>query len=67
MTYPTFVSLGLSDQSLYDLFNVGAISQEQALENADSRTDLSLRVRLHHGVDPQTAGIGLHYAGEPPR
>jgi twitching motility protein PilU len=53
------------DQSLYDLFSIGAISLEQALANADSRTDLALRVRLHHGVDPADAGTGLHYSGEP--
>lgn len=53
------------DQSLYDLLIAGEISLEQALANADSRTDLALRVRLHHGVDPAEAGAGLHYGGEP--
>jgi twitching motility protein PilU len=40
------------DQSLYELFHRGDISLEQALEHADSRTDLSLRVRLARGLPP---------------
>ena len=55
------------DQSLYDLYSIGAISLDEALTHADSKTDLSLRVRLHHTVDPATAAAGLHYSGEPPR
>lgn len=38
------------DQSLYDLYQRGEITLAQALEHADSRTDLSLRVRLSAGV-----------------
>ena len=34
------------DQSLYDLFAQGKISEEVALQNADSRTNLSVRLRL---------------------
>lgn len=34
------------DQSLYELYTRGDISQEQAIEQADSKTDLSLRIRL---------------------
>jgi len=34
------------DQSLYQLYRSDRISLEQALENADSRNDLSLRIRL---------------------
>ncbi len=34
------------DQSLFKLFSDGLISAEQALDNAESRTDLSLRLRL---------------------
>jgi len=34
------------DQSLFDLYLAGRISREVAMENADSRTDLSLRMRL---------------------
>ncbi|TFZ05050.1 PilT/PilU family type 4a pilus ATPase [Ramlibacter rhizophilus] len=38
------------DQSLHDLYQRGDITLEEALEHADSKTDLSLRVRLHAGV-----------------
>jgi len=34
------------DQSLYDLFDSGAISAEDALRNADSFNDLRLRIKL---------------------
>jgi twitching motility protein PilU len=34
------------DQALFDLYRTGRISQEEALGNADSRNDLSLRMRL---------------------
>jgi len=39
------------DQSLYDLYQEGEITLEDALEHADSRTDLSLRIRMHAGAD----------------
>jgi twitching motility protein PilU len=44
------------DQALYALFAQGRISQDEALHNADSRTDLSLRIRLSAGVNPQETG-----------
>jgi twitching motility protein PilU len=40
------------DQSLLDLYRRGLIDQETALSNADSRTDLGLRMRLHSSHDP---------------
>lgn len=40
------------DQSLLDLYRRGLIDQETALANADSRTDLGLRMRLHSSHDP---------------
>ncbi len=49
------------DQSLYDLFVRGELTAEQAVDNADSRTDLSLRIRLQHGSPPDTSR--LHVAG----
>ncbi|WP_374669581.1 PilT/PilU family type 4a pilus ATPase [Ramlibacter sp.] len=39
------------DQSLYDLYQEAEITLDDALENADSRTDLSLRIRMHAGAD----------------
>ncbi|MWV14923.1 PilT/PilU family type 4a pilus ATPase [Pseudomonas sp. L-22-4S-12] len=42
------------DQHLFELFESGRISVEEAIRNADSRTDLTLRIKLGHG----TAGEG---------
>ena len=47
------------DQSLYDLYLRGEISAEQAIDYADSRTDVSLRIRLHTGQRPDTTGLGI--------
>ncbi|MEZ5645388.1 MAG: PilT/PilU family type 4a pilus ATPase [Burkholderiaceae bacterium] len=47
------------DQSLYDLYERQELTAEQAVEHADSRTDLSLRIRLHHGQRPETAGLRM--------
>lgn len=40
------------DQSLLALYQHGRITQEVALANADSRTDLALHMRLHAAHDP---------------
>ena len=47
------------DQSLYELYERGELTAEQAVDNADSRTDLSLRIRLHHGQRPQAGGLRM--------
>jgi twitching motility protein PilU len=47
------------DQSLYQLYTAGEITLEQAIENADSKTDLSLRVRLHSGTAPDASGMQI--------
>jgi twitching motility protein PilU len=38
------------DQALYELFKEGAISLEEALNHADSRNNLALRIRLDSGM-----------------
>jgi len=38
------------DQALYELFKEGAISLEEALNHADSRNNLALRIRLDSGI-----------------
>jgi twitching motility protein PilU len=38
------------DQSLYKLYHDGMISSEEALANADSRTNLQLKMRLSGGA-----------------
>lgn len=40
------------DQSLLELFRKGLIERDTALANADSRTDLGLRMRMHSSHDP---------------
>lgn len=39
------------DQCLIELFRNGSIDQETALDNANSRTDLGLHLRLHSGYE----------------
>ncbi len=41
------------DQHLFELFEQGAISLDEALRNADSRTDLLLRTRLERGFSAE--------------
>lgn len=42
----TDIGMGTFDQSLFKLFTTGRINEENALQNADSRNDLSLKIRL---------------------
>jgi twitching motility protein PilU len=55
------------DESLYRLYTAGKISLEEALANADSQTDLSLRIRLAHGGAQSVAPLTLKpQTPEPP-
>lgn len=45
------------DQSLFALYERGAISQEDMLAYADNRTDLSLRLRLAAGTPLEVSGM----------
>jgi twitching motility protein PilU len=47
------------DQSLFALYASGEITLEQAIENADSKTDLSLRVRLTTGKPLGNSGMKI--------
>jgi twitching motility protein PilU len=49
------------DQALYKLYKEGKISLENALGNADSRNNLSLRIRLDESgnIDTDDVGKGL--------
>jgi twitching motility protein PilU len=52
------------DESLYRLYAGGRIRYSEALEHADSRTDLGLRIRLHGPAPPDgehldTAGLRI--------
>jgi twitching motility protein PilU len=44
------------DESLYRLYAAGWITYTEAIENADSRTDLALRVRLHGPAPAEATG-----------
>ncbi len=46
------------DQCLYNLYKAGKISAEEARNNADSVTDLMLKIRLEEG-DTNTDGLSL--------
>ena len=59
MAKSTELGMCTFDQSLYALYEAGDLTAEQAVEYADSRTDLSLRIRLHHGQRPGTAGLRM--------
>ena len=39
------------DNSLYDLYTAGQITREQAIDYADSKTDVAVRIRLLHGIE----------------
>ena len=47
------------DQSLYDLFVEGAISLDNALNHADSRNNLALRIRLNAPNKTEDKGSDL--------
>lgn len=45
------------DQSLFNMYANGDISLEQAIDNAESRTDLSVRLRIEMGVSLELSGL----------
>ena len=47
------VGMHTFDQVLLELFQAGRISEDTALVNADSRTDLRQRMRIHSAYDPR--------------
>ncbi|MNZ28804.1 Twitching mobility protein [compost metagenome] len=47
------------DQSIYTLFESGRISLADALKFADSRTDLSLKIKLEHGSGASDADLKM--------
>ncbi|MCP4996149.1 MAG: PilT/PilU family type 4a pilus ATPase [Gammaproteobacteria bacterium] len=52
------------DQALYELYKEGQITLDEALKNADSRNNLSLRVRLDESGNMGTAGDKLEIHDE---
>jgi twitching motility protein PilU len=55
------------DQALYELYNKGYISYEEALRNADSSNELRLNIKLksERGEPPSAGGPTLSYNKEP--
>jgi twitching motility protein PilU len=47
------------DQSLFELFSRKDITLDQAIANADSKTDLSLHIRLSAGKIPDATGLSM--------
>ena len=46
MSRSTRLGMKTFDQALYDLYEAGQISYEEALRNADSKNELRLRIKL---------------------
>ena len=44
--------MGSFDQSLFELYRQGVIAEQDAVAHADSRTDMTVRIRLSQGHDP---------------
>lgn len=61
MSKGTEAGMHTFDQSLFALYKAGRITLEQALNNADSHTDLALRVRLseHHSAAEAPSGLSV--------
>jgi twitching motility protein PilU len=55
------VQLGMKtfDQSLFELYQAGEISYEDALRFADSQNEVRLRIKLSQGGDARTLSQGL--------
>ncbi len=58
------VGMHTFDQALHDLVQRGDISAQHALDHADSRTDLSLRLRLAAGLAPEAPDLNLREPNE---
>lgn len=58
MAKSTRLGMNTFDQALYDLFEQGAISYEDALRNADSKNELRLRIKLESKRSFAAAGEG---------
>jgi twitching motility protein PilU len=59
------VNLGMKtfDQALFELFQAGEISYEDALRYADSANEVRLRIKLAQGGDAKTLSQGLDGVG----
>jgi twitching motility protein PilU len=60
MAKSTRLGMKTFDQSLFDLYESGMISYEDALRNADSRNELRLRIKLESKREFKSTGEGEH-------
>lgn len=51
MSQGTNVGMRTFDQALFTLFKEGAISEEEAIKNADSKNNVALEIRLSRGAE----------------
>ncbi len=58
MAKSTRLGMKTFDQSLFDLYETGMISYEDALRNADSRNELRLRIKLESKREFKSTGEG---------
>ena len=52
------------DQSLFQLYKDGIISEEMAMENAESTSNLGVRIRLYNGLSPESELVELEQEGQ---
>ncbi|MEM9302436.1 MAG: PilT/PilU family type 4a pilus ATPase [Pseudomonadota bacterium] len=59
------VNLGMKtfDQALFELYQAGEISYEDALRHADSANEVRLRIKLSQGGDAKTLSMGMEGIG----
>ena len=58
MARSTRIGMKTFDQSLFELYEQGIISYEDALRNADSKNELRLRVKLESQAREQAHRVG---------
>lgn len=63
MKESTQLGMKTFDQSLFDLYQAGEISYEDALRYADSQNEVRLRIKLAQGGNAQTLAQGLDGVG----
>src|SRR3546814_192250 len=62
MKESTNLGMKTFDQSLFELYQAGEISYEDALRYADSANEVRLRIKPAQGGDARTLSQGLHGA-----
>ena len=63
MKESTNLGMRTFDQSLFELYQAGEISYEDALRYADSQNEVRLRIKLAQGGDARTLAAGLDGVG----